>query len=546
MNEFSNARVCVYARVSTSRQAKHDLSIPDQIEHAERWCDQHGASIVDTIVEPGASATDDDRPQLQEMIARATSDDRPYDIILVHSLSRLFRNAMHYMQYRATLKFAKVRIVSITQSFGDDPASELALGMLALFDEYTSLETAKHTRRAMLANARLGFWNGQSPPLGYQTYEAERRDGKSKRKLEIVEDEAFIVRKIFELYLQGPPGSGPLGITRLAIWLNEHGYKIRGKPFHVSSVQTILRNTAYVGVAFYNKKDSKTGARRPEEEWIGIPTPAIVASDDFEAGQVKLVEHRPQNQAARVTTTGNLLIGLARCGCDGDGCNGAMTISTGKSGQYKYYACSNRARSGTSVCKGRRISMPRLDDIVVDALETRLLTPDRLRDLLSGWLDHSHKATEGRREKLRQLRTRQTALEGGLERLLDLVVEGQLTASNPQFAKKNAELTEQLAQVKTDIVMLERQLERSERRITPELIDHFADLMRERLRHDDPALRQYYARSILARVEVGEQEIRLLGSRKALEHAVARTDAQPTGLVPSIERKWRTQEDSNL
>lgn len=546
MSSFRDARVCIYARVSTSRQAKNDLSIPDQVERLKAWCEQNGATVVEIIIEPGASATDDDRPRFQEMIARATSQDRPYDIVLVHSLSRLFRNAMHYMQYRATLKYSKVRIVSITQSFGDDPASELALGMLALFDEYTSLETAKHTARAMLANARLGFWNGQTPPLGYRTYEAARLEGKSKRKLEVVEEEAFIVRKMFDLYLQGPPGSGPLGLTRLAIWLNEHGYKIRGKPFHVSNVQTILRNTAYIGVAFYNKKDSKTGERRPESEWIGIPVPAIVAADDFEAVQSKLVEHRPQNQAARVTTTNNLLIGLARCGCDDDGCSGAMTISTGKSGQYKYYACSNRARSGATVCKGRRISMPRLDDIVLSALEERLLTPERLRDLLSGWLDHSEKASEGRREKLRQLHTRQTALEGGLERLLDCVIGGQLTASNPQFAKKNAELTEQLAQVKTDIVMLERQLERSERRITPELIDRFATMMRERLRSGEPALRQYYARSIIARVDVGNQEIRLTGSKKALEHAVARTDAPPVGLVPTFERKWRARKDSNL
>src|SRR5690606_35943317 len=142
---------------------------------------------------------------------------------------------------------------SITQGFGDDPAAELALGMLALFDEYTSLETAKHTQRAMLANARLGYWNGQTPPLGYRSYEADRREGKSKRKLEIDEDEAYVVRKIFELYLVGPPGSHPLGITKLAEWLNKAGYKYRGKKFHVSNVQAVLRNTAYIGVAFYNK-----------------------------------------------------------------------------------------------------------------------------------------------------------------------------------------------------------------------------------------------------------------------------------------------------
>jgi hypothetical protein len=146
--------------------------------------------------------------------------------------------------------------------------------------------------------------------------------------------------------------------------------------------------------------------------------------------QQRLVERRPAVRAARVTTTNDLLIGLTICGCGGDGCGGGMTTATGKSGQYKYYACSNLTRAGTSICKGRRIPMAKLDDVVLGALEQRLLTPARLRDLLSGWLDHTEHAVDSRREKLRQLRTRKTSLEAELERLLDLVTEGHLTASD--------------------------------------------------------------------------------------------------------------------
>lgn len=91
-----------------------------------------------------------------------------------------------------------------------------SMSMLALFDEYTSKETAKHTQRAMLQNERLGFRNGQSPPLGFRSYEAEKRRNKSKRKLQINDEEAFVVGKILELYRAGPAGSGPLGITSLA------------------------------------------------------------------------------------------------------------------------------------------------------------------------------------------------------------------------------------------------------------------------------------------------------------------------------------------
>ncbi len=312
-------------------------------------------------------------------------------------------------------------------------------------------------------------------------------------------------------------------------------------------MQAVLRNTAYIGVAFYNKRDSKLRVQRPEEEWVPIPVPPIIASDDFEAVQERLVKRRPTVCAARVTTTNNLLIGLTICGCGGDGCGGGMTTATGKGGQYKYYACSNRTRAGACICKGRRIPMGKLDDIVLSALEQRLLTPERLRDLLSGWLDHSKHATDSRREKLRQLRARKTSLEAGLERLLDLITEGHLTASDPRFAKKNAEQKTQLVQVEADIVLLERQLANSERRITPELIEQFAELMRQRLREGEPALRQYYVRSIVGRVEVGDSEVKIMGATKALEHAVGRIGSLPHRPVPNIEREWRTApgEDDN-
>lgn len=40
---FEGKRVVIYARVSTTRQEKNDLSLPDQIDTAERWIDEAGA-----------------------------------------------------------------------------------------------------------------------------------------------------------------------------------------------------------------------------------------------------------------------------------------------------------------------------------------------------------------------------------------------------------------------------------------------------------------------------------------------------------------------
>src|SRR2546423_1409937 len=86
------SRVALYARVSTTRQAEADLSMPDQIRQGEAFCQHKGWEIVERYIEPGASATDDRRPEFQRMIEAATGADHPFDVIVVYSMSRFFRD----------------------------------------------------------------------------------------------------------------------------------------------------------------------------------------------------------------------------------------------------------------------------------------------------------------------------------------------------------------------------------------------------------------------------------------------------------------------
>src|SRR5690349_9101838 len=81
----------------------------------------------------------------------------------------------------------KVRVVSITQPVGDEnePVHAMMRKVIALFDEYQSRENAKHVIRSMKENARQGFWNGATAPLGYKLVEAEKRGTKTKKKLDV-------------------------------------------------------------------------------------------------------------------------------------------------------------------------------------------------------------------------------------------------------------------------------------------------------------------------------------------------------------------------
>ncbi|MGE0236923.1 recombinase family protein [Methylocystis sp.] len=76
-------RAALYLRVSTTRQAEVDLSIPDQQTQTSTYCARQGWRVVAEYVEPGASAMDDNRPEFQRMIERACDDDHPINVIVV-------------------------------------------------------------------------------------------------------------------------------------------------------------------------------------------------------------------------------------------------------------------------------------------------------------------------------------------------------------------------------------------------------------------------------------------------------------------------------
>lgn len=150
-------RAALYLRVSTARQAEHDVSIPDQKRQGEAYCQQRGYQLVETFVEPGASATNDKRPEFQRMIEAGTSKPAAFDIVVVHSFSRFFRDHFELEFYVRKLAKNGVKLVSITQEMGDDPMHVMMRQIMALFDEYQSKENAKHVLRALKENARQGF-----------------------------------------------------------------------------------------------------------------------------------------------------------------------------------------------------------------------------------------------------------------------------------------------------------------------------------------------------------------------------------------------------
>src|SRR5580658_3530669 len=130
-------RAAIYVRVSTSRQAERDLSMPDQIAQCQAYCERKGWDVAEVFSEPGASALDDDRPIFQEMIYKAKRADKPFQYVVVHSLSRFSRDAMHSEFYVRQLSKIGVQLVSITQDIAQEGGGgDFIRQILNVFDQH--------------------------------------------------------------------------------------------------------------------------------------------------------------------------------------------------------------------------------------------------------------------------------------------------------------------------------------------------------------------------------------------------------------------------
>jgi site-specific DNA recombinase len=537
-------RAALYMRVSTGRQAEHDLSIPDQRSQLKSWCHANGHHVVAEYVEAGASAGDDRRPSFQQMIERACDGEHAFDLIVVHSYSRFFREAFEQEFYLRKLAKHDVRVVSMTQPVGDEtePIHAMMRKVIALFDEYQSKENAKHVIRSMKENARQGFWNGATPPLGYKLIETEKRGAKIKKKLAVDPVEVETVRLIFKLYLLGDGSSGALGVKEIVKWLNRRGYRTRrGNSFAVGQVHQLLTNTIYIGRWKFNQTSSKTRKRKAEDEVVEIPVPTIIEPDTFEQVQRQLQARSPKRQAPRVTTGPILLTGLAVCAT----CRGGMTLRTGtsKGGRvYRYYTCSNCTTKGKTACKGRSIAMQKLDKLVTEHLLERLFKPERVAVILASLTAHRAEQAAALNARITALQREMIDAEDKLKRLYRLVEDG--------LTDVDEVLKDRLNTLKADRDRAKAALERakehsaSQIQIDPALIERFGSTMRKNFSTGSVPFRKAYLRSLIDVIEVDDHQVRIKGSKDLLEKAVLASQNGQIG-CSQMSTRWRARRDSN-
>ena len=534
--------VVIYARVSTGKQVENDLSIPDQPRQLREWTKSHGHRVVSEYVEAGATATDDRRPVFQQMIADAGLFPPPFEAIVVHSLSRFFRDALEFGLYERKLKKSGVKVISITRQTGDDPSGEMARKLLSLFDEYQSKENAKHTLRAMKENARQGYWNGSRAPFGYRVVDVgvNGSRGRQKRRLEVDPADAETARKIFDLYLRGLDGRS-MGMTSLTTYLNDQGCTMRGRPWRMQKVDDVLSDRVYMGEFYFNRNEWRTARIKPLTEWIKVDVPAIIDEKTFDRVAARRHPRHPGKIPGQQFASPALLIGLMKCGH----CGASMTQATGKSGRYRYYKCTTRMSIGVRRCTARNLSRDSTEQIVLATLADKVFTPSRVEIMLRELRTRQDTARTAEDARFQQLTRELKEIDAGIARLYEAVEKGLLPLDTT-LQERSQKLQARRQDVLVASAALRDKWEVPLNRLTPAHVQKFTRALRTRLLDTTSGFGKAYLNLLVDEMRLDGNELYIKGSHRALARAVSISKEGKPGEVPSFVPEWRPEDESNV
>jgi DNA invertase Pin-like site-specific DNA recombinase len=501
-------RVALYVRVSTKRQAETGMSIEDQTSRLSAHCRDRGWLIAETYEDPGHTAKTLNRPALKRLLADAERKPKSFDLVLAIDNSRLSRVTDQFLAIQAILAKNSIDLACLNLPDGAGAEGKLVKTIMAGFSEYENMRRAERVQQVMESNAVNGYWNGGHPPFGYRTVEAAVA-GKTRvrKQIEIDPKEADIVRRIFQLRLEGVDSRGPLGVQRIAGHLSTSKLLGRsGKPWSVQAVHDILRDTTYVGQHPYRLFHLDGAAEKNTElrAVTHMPCPAILDQDTFDRVQAVIDGTAPNIKPARLTNGSLMLTGLLFC----ERCGAMMHIVTGKGGRYRYYACGNRHRTAGQGCATPNLPLAKVEQVVAEAISPFILGPDRIPALAAA-VQCALQDTKA--PSAADLRSKQAALaesDRRLKSILDRIIDAKGTTLKHLEHRLEGEQSVHDRLLQETTALRGRVRERVPA-MRPTHYPALAGLVTRSLQDGPLALRQGIARLLIERIEFDGSVLKL-------------------------------------
>ena len=381
MNIKENNReynAAIYIRLSKEDGDREESeSVTNQRKILKAFAKENKYKIYDEYVDDGYTGTNFNRPDFKRMIRDI--ENKKINMVITKSLSRLGRDYIETGRYIETYfpenEIRYIAILDDVDTYLDRNCDTVAFKNI--MNDYYAKETSKNIKKTKNKKKLEGFYYTSYAPFGY------KKVSKSGN-LEIDEVQADIVRKIYDLFLEG---KGTYQIAKLLTGegIEPPGLQMKMKnvvnnitnttdKWNHNTVRRILSNQIYIGNCVQNKSKkisykSKKMIAIPEEEHTITKNhhKAIIPIDKWELAQKMLGVHKNE----KIRDTDVLFKGLLYCAH----CNNKLSIRTkvdhNKSGDVtrRYILCSTANKKiSNSICYKRYINYNKFEEQAISKI----------------------------------------------------------------------------------------------------------------------------------------------------------------------------------
>ncbi len=367
--------VAIYIRLSkedSDRGIDESESITNQKSLLIEYVNKLGAQykLVDLYIDPGYTGTNFNRPDFKRMIQDIKLG--KVNMVVTKDLSRLGRDYIETGEYiEKWFPENNVRYVSVTDgidTFAINNGNNDILPFKSILNDMYSKDLSKKIRTALHTMQAQGKWVGGKIALGY------KKSPDDKNKLIICENEANIVRLIFDMAYKGK------NIGSIKNYLNEHRiptvHKCRYDKetnWNSKTIKRILSNSIYIGTTIQNKSSRINYKNRklkpnPREQWYVVENTheSIIDKNIFEAVQrMKITEVYTRNEKKNFVLFDGLMICYE--------CKHKIGVKKGRNNHLDMICSYYRRFSKLKVCTSHGFSYENLENLILDYIKKLLL-----------------------------------------------------------------------------------------------------------------------------------------------------------------------------
>ena len=522
----------LYCRLSVEdtkdekKNGKEDLSnsIQNQKAMLLQYARDHRFPHPTFFIDDGYSGVTYDRPGFQKMLDEIEAGH--VGTVITKDLSRLGRNsALTGLYINYTFPQNDVRYIAINDHFDsinpNSTDSDIA-GIKNWFNEFFAKDTSRKIRAVQKAKGERGERLTVHVPYGYM------KNPENPKEWIIDEEAAQVVKKIFTLCMNG---RGPSQIADQlekdkiltpTAYKNKQGVKTpHTEPenpyrWHESTIVNILERKEYIGATvnfktYTNSIWDKKQRENPEENRVIFYNthPAIIEQEVFD----KVQEIRQQRHRRTATGKSSPFSGLVFCA----DCKQKLYYSTTKYFEKRqdFFTCSTH-RANKDKCSGHYIRAVVLEDLVWNHMKEVISYVTRYEAYFRTEMEQKLRLQS--EETIRVYKKRLAQAEkriGELDRLFIKIYEDNAKGklNDDRFAMMSKTYEDEQAQLKVEIVNLQKEIEVQERQI--EDLEQF--IQRARRYTDLTELTPYALRELVKAVYV-EAPDKSSGKRKQRVH----------------------------